>query len=95
MALLLKPYVEQLLSTRIVGPQDERFPWCRVMTGCIIQGMKTVSWLNLSSMDSVAFRMMNFQVVEHYSEQLPGILWVTEDTRDRYGISAEKPYFDK
>lgn len=58
-------------------------------------GDETVSWLNLSSMDSVAFRMMNFQVVEHYSEQLPGILWVTEDTRDRYGISAEKPYFDK
>lgn len=58
-------------------------------------GDETMSWLNLSSMDSVAFRMMGFQVVERYSEPLPGMLWVTEDTRDRYGISEEQPYFDK
>ena len=57
-------------------------------------GEEEMSWLNLSDMDSVAFRILDFQVVERYSDPLPGMLWVTEDTRDRYGISAEKPYFD-
>lgn len=57
-------------------------------------GEEEMSWLNLSDMDSVAFRMLDFQVVERYSDPVPGMLWVTEDTRDRYGISAEKPYFD-
>ena len=58
-------------------------------------GEEALSWLNLSDMDSVAFRMLDFQVVERYSDPVPGMLWVTEDTRDRYGISADKPYFDE
>ena len=58
-------------------------------------GEEALSWLHLSDMDSVAFRMLDFQVVERYSDPVPGMLWVTEDTRDRYGISADKPYFDE
>ena len=58
-------------------------------------GEEALSWLRLSDMDSVAFRMLDFQVVERYSDPVPGMLWVTEDTRDRYGISADKPYFDE
>ena len=54
---------------------------------------KEMSWLNLSDIDSVAFHMMDFQVVERYSDPVPGMVWVTEETRDRYGISADKPYF--
>ena len=54
---------------------------------------KEMSWLNLSDLDSVAFRMMDFQVVERYSDPVPGMVWVTEEARDRYGISADKPYF--
>ena len=56
-------------------------------------GEEEMSWLNLSDMDSVAFRMLGFQVVERYGDPLPGRVWVTEETRDRYGISADRPYF--
>lgn len=56
-------------------------------------GEEERSWLTLSDMDSVGFRMLDFQVVERYSDPLPGRVWVTEEARDRYGISANQPYF--
>lgn len=56
-------------------------------------GEEEISWLNLSCIDSTAFRMLGFQIIEQYTDPVPGMMWITEETRDRYGISAQKPYF--
>lgn len=51
------------------------------------------SWLHLSGVDSAAFRMLGFEEVARWSEPLPGMLWVTEETCRRYQLSADHPYF--
>lgn len=53
------------------------------------------SWLHLSDMDSAAFRMLGFEVVERWSDPLPDMVWVTEETARRYNISADNPRFGK
>lgn len=53
------------------------------------------SWLLLSYMDSVSFNMLGFEVEEQWTEPLPGMLWVTDETRRRYNLSPEKNYFGK
>lgn len=52
-----------------------------------------LSWLHLSDVDSSAFKMLGFKVSEQWSDPLPGMIWVTEETRDRYRISADNPRF--
>lgn len=59
----------------------------------VFQPGEEMSWLNLSVMDSTAFKMLGFQVIETYSDPVPGMLWITEETRDRYGVSAQNPSF--
>ncbi|MBS1319631.1 MAG: ABC transporter permease, partial [Parabacteroides sp.] len=39
-----------------------------------------MSWLHLSDVDSTAFRMLGFEVTERWSDPLPGMVWVTEET---------------
>lgn len=53
------------------------------------------SWLHHSVMDSAAFRMMGFEVVERWSDPLPEMVWVTEETSRRYQLSPDSPYFGK
>lgn len=53
------------------------------------------SWLHLSDMDSAAFRMFGFEVVERWSDPLPDMIWVTEETCRRYQLSPDKPHFGK
>ncbi|WP_165155598.1 FtsX-like permease family protein [Parabacteroides sp. ZJ-118] len=54
-----------------------------------------MSWLHLSDMDSVAFRMFGFQVVQRWSDPLPNMIWVTEETCRRYQLSSDRPHFGK
>ncbi|WP_455624200.1 FtsX-like permease family protein [Parabacteroides sp.] len=53
------------------------------------------SWLHLSDMDSTAFRMLGFEMVERWSDPLPGMVWVTEETCRRYQLSSASPHFGK
>lgn len=53
------------------------------------------SWLHLSDMDSAAFRLLGFEVVERWSDPLPGMVWVTEETCRRYQLSSNRPHFGK
>ena len=53
------------------------------------------SWLHLSDMDSTAFRLLGFEVVERWSDPLPGMVWVTEETCRRYQLSSNRPHFGK
>lgn len=54
-----------------------------------------MSWLHLSDVDSTAFRMLGFEVTERWSDPLPGMVWVTEETCRRYNLSADTPHFGK
>lgn len=47
------------------------------------------SWINLSMVDSVAFRLLGLKVIEQYSEPLDGTCWFTEEAQRRYGITSE------
>ncbi|MCR5139181.1 MAG: ABC transporter permease [Bacteroidaceae bacterium] len=60
--------------------------------GVHVEGEKQ-SWVRPSHLDSTAFHMLGLEVVERYSEPLPGMFWVTEETRDRYGITPGHPWF--
>lgn len=62
--------------------------------GVHVEGEKQ-SWLRVANLDSISFRMLGFEVVERYSEPLPDTYWVTEETRDRYGITPDRPWFGK
>ena len=48
-----------------------------------------MSWLSLSSLDSVSFRMLGFKVVRQYSAPLDGTCWLTEEAQKRYGITEK------
>lgn len=50
-----------------------------------------MSWLRCSRVDTVAFRLLGFRIVERYSDPLPGMGLVTEETRDRYRVSRQSP----
>ena len=54
-----------------------------------------MSWLHFSDVDSTAFRMLGFEVTERWSDPLPGMVWVTEETCRRYNLSADTPHFGK
>lgn len=66
-------------------------PYGRGISGVHIQDENT-SWLSLVRIDSTAFNLLGFKVLEQYSDPVSGSCWMSEDARDRYGISADKPY---
>ena len=38
---------------------------------------------------------LGFEVVERWSDPLPGMVWVTEETCRRYQLSSNRPHFGK
>ena len=66
--------------------------------GCGANGVhienENLSWMRAVMIDSTSFRMFGFKVVEQYSEPVEGeSWWIAEETKQRYGVSAERPYF--
>ena len=51
------------------------------------------SWISQSRMDSTSFKMLGFKVIEQYCVPEEDYLWISEETRNRYGVSADRPYF--
>lgn len=51
------------------------------------------SWIYQSRMDSTSFNMLRFEIVEQYCFPEEDYLWISEEMRNRYGVSAERPYF--
>lgn len=51
-----------------------------------------LSWLSTSGMDSTAFRMHGFKVLERFGDPVDNTFWFTEEAARRYGITAEHPY---
>ncbi len=90
---------QQALEDRVSGlPQVQEVgrytsaPFACGSNGVHIENEK-ISWLRLAGLDSTAFRMFGFKVLEQYSEPVAGVsCWMTEDAKMRYGVSAGKPY---
>lgn len=53
------------------------------------------SWVNICHHDTAVIRMLGYEILEQYTTDTDGKCWVTEEARDYYGISAERPYFGK
>ena len=53
------------------------------------------SWVNICHHDTAVMRMLGYEILEQYTTDTDGKYWVTEEARDFYGISAERPYFGK
>ena len=96
-------YVEQLTPIRdrlLAMPQVKRIGWAMSMPwNCQTNGVQekgstdepVSSWTFYSAMDTTCMSMLGFETVEQYSAPEDGKHYVTEETRDRYGISADNP----
>ena len=89
---------QQALAERIAKlPQVEAVgKYTSAPIGCGSNGVhiegEDLSWLRMVQVDTTAFRLFGFKVLEQYSEPVYGSCWMTEDTKQRYGVSPEKPY---
>ncbi len=86
---------QEALHQRLQGlPQVEtaamavQLPFSCGSNGVHIEG-EGMSWLQMSSVDSTAFRLLGFRVIEQYSDPIAGTCWFTEEAKRRYGITAE------
>lgn len=52
-------------------------------------GEEKMSWMSVSSLDSVSFKLLGFKVIEQYSAPLNGTCWFSEDTQKRFGITEQ------
>lgn len=92
----LRPIYDRLLAM----PEVKRVGWIHqgpwaCQTNGIQEKSETgdavTSWVFYSQMDTTCMSMLGFEVVEQYCEPDNDKHWITEDTRDRYKISAENP----
>lgn len=52
------------------------------------------SWISFSSMDTTAFRLLGFKVVEQFADPTDSLCWVDCETQCRYDVSATHPSID-
>lgn len=52
-------------------------------------GEEKMSWMSVSSLDSVSFKLLGFKVIEQYSAPMDMMCWFSEDTQKRYGITEQ------
>lgn len=92
----LRPIYDRLLEMpeiKRIGWADN-MPWYCQTNGIHERGEggeNITSWTFYSSMDMTCLDMLGLEIVEQYCEPENGKHWVTEDTRDRYNISADNP----
>ena len=52
------------------------------------------SWICYSRMDTTAFRLLGFKVVEQYAAPTDSLCWIDRETKARYGITDAHPCID-
>lgn len=90
----------QIMRDRLASlPQVRRVgvaasvPWACGHDGVHREGEKQ-SWMRRSRLDSVAFSILGFRIVDQYTQPLPGMELVSEETRRRYNVSRQNPYVE-
>lgn len=66
-------------------------PYACGSNGVHIENEK-LSWMRLVQVDSTAFNILGFKVLQQWSEPSYGKCWFTEETASRYGTSEDKSY---
>ena len=91
---------QQILRDRLVSlPQVRRVgmaasvPWACGHDGVHREGEKQ-SWMRRLRLDSVAFSILDFRIIEQYTQPLPGMEFITEETCRRYAVSQQNPYVE-
>lgn len=82
--------VSRLPQVRAVGRYTSP-PFATGSNGVHIENEK-LSWMRLVQVDSAAFNMLGFKVLEQYEEPSYGKCWFTREAAARYGVSESKPY---
>ena len=54
---------------------------------------EVVSMLRVCMIDSTAMKMLGMKILDKYREPTQGMVWVTEETKRAFGVSAKKPWF--
>lgn len=88
---------QPLLQERLMAlPQVESVGMCGGTpiacshNGVTVEGDKhPSSYIWICMLDTTAFRMLGFHVLERYSEPLAGKIWLTEKGKRAYGLSPE------
>ena len=89
---------QQALHQRLKSlPQvEEASMACQLPTLCGNNGVhienEKMSWMSVCGIDTTAFRLLGFKVLERYSEPVEGDTWLTEEAKRRYGVTPEHPY---
>lgn len=52
------------------------------------------SWICFSGMDTTAFRLLGFRIVERFSTPTDSLCWIDRETQRRYRVSAAHPTID-
>lgn len=55
----------------------------------LYQKDEKMSWLSVSSLDSISFKLLGFKVIEQYSAPLDRMCWFSEDTKKRFEITEQ------
>ncbi len=87
---MLHDRLASLPQVRRVGVASS-VPWACGHDGVHREGEKQ-SWMRRSRLDSVAFSILGFRIVDQYTQPLPGMEFVSEESRRRYGVSRQNPY---
>lgn len=86
---ILRDHLASLPQVRRVG-MAASVPWACGHDGVHREGERQ-SWMRRVRIDSVAFSILGFRMVDQYTHPLPGMELITEETRRRYGVTRQHP----
>lgn len=73
------------------GGMAQMLPFYLGHDGVKVEGEEAMAWLRLTRVDTTVFRLLGFEVVERYDELPFGKVYVTEDSRSRFGVTENSP----
>lgn len=66
-------------------------PIAKASYGVSSDGKNIDSYLRISDLDSVAMKMLGFKVLEQYGKPTRDKLWISQEAKRAYGVSAKNP----
>ncbi len=95
-----KPEQQEILRRHLLSlPQVEAVGRANsVPFGASYNGIRDAednrSWICYSAMDTTAFRLLGFRVVEQYTTPTDSLCWIDRDTQKRYNVTETHPTID-
>lgn len=73
------------------GGLAQMLPFYLGHDGVKVAGEEAMAWLRLTRVDTTVFRLLGFDVAERYDDVPFGKVYVTEDSKTRFGVSENSP----